>query len=141
METMRGLMEPAPVGRLATVRDDGRAHVVPICFVLSHDLVLSHDVVYTAVDDKPKRHERLQRVRNIAATGTASLLIDNYHDDWSRLWWVRLDGRARLVDSDAEIDRAIRSLLDKYVQYRDHPPAGPVLALDVDDWVGRSATT
>ena len=135
MATMRGLVEPAPVGRLATVRDDGRAHVVPTCFVLSHD------VVYTAVDDKPKRHERLQRVRNIAATGTASLLIDNYDDDWSRLWWVRLDGRARVVGSDAEIERAIRSLLDKYIQYRDHPPAGPVLALDVDDWVGWSATT
>ena len=134
-ETTRGLVSSAPVGRLATVRRDGRPHIVPICFVIIHD------VVYSAVDDKPKRHRQLQRVDNITATGTASLLIDEYDDDWSRLWWVRLDGRARLVDDTAEAERAISSLCDKYPQYRDQPPSGPVLALDVERWVGWSATT
>ena len=134
-ETMRGLVLPAPVGRLATVRRDGRPHVVPICFVVTDD------VVYSAVDDKPKRHRRLQRISNVTATGAASLLIDEYDDDWSRLWWVRLDGQARLVDDTAEAERAIRSLCDKYSQYRDQPPSGPVLALDVERWVGWSATT
>ena len=134
-ETMRGLVSSAPVGRLATVRRDGRPHVVPICFVVTDD------VVYSAVDDKPKRHRHLQRVRNITATGTASLLVDEYDDDWSRLWWVRLDGRARLVDDGAEAERAIRSLSDKYPQYRDQPPSGAVLAVDVQRWVGWSATT
>ena len=134
-ETMRGLVSSAPVGRLATVRRDGRPHVVPICFVVTDD------VVYSAVDDKPKRHRHLQRVSNVRATGTASLLVDEYDDDWSRLWWVRLDGRARLVDDGAEAERAIRSLSDKYPQYRDQPPSGPVLAIDVQRWVGWSATT
>ena len=132
---MRGLVPPAPIGRLATVRRDGRPHVVPICFVVADD------VVYSAVDDKPKRHEHLQRISNVTATGAASLLIDEYDDDWSRLWWVRLDGRARVVDDTAEAERAIRSLCGKYSQYRDQPPSGPVLALDVERWVGWSATT
>ena len=132
---MRGLVAPAPVGRLATVRSDGRPHVVPICFVVTDD------VVYSAVDDKPKRHRHLQRISNVTATGAASLLIDEYDEDWSRLWWVRLDGRARVVDDTAEAERAIRSLCDKYSQYRDQPPSGPVLALDVERWVGWSATT
>jgi PPOX class probable F420-dependent enzyme len=134
-ETMRGLVSPAPVGRLATVRSDGHPHVVPICFVITDD------VVYSAVDHKPKRHRQLQRVSNITATGTASLLVDEYDDDWSRLWWVRLDGRARLVDDATEAERAIRGLSDKYPQYRDQPPSGPVLAVDVERWVGWSATT
>jgi PPOX class probable F420-dependent enzyme len=132
-KAMRRLVASAPVGRLATTRRDGRPHVVPICFVITED------VVYSAVDEKPKRHGQLQRLSNVRATGTASLLIDEYHEDWSRLWWVRLDGRARLVDDAAEAERAIRSLSDKYPQYRDQPPTGPVLALDVERWVGWSA--
>ena len=132
---MRRLVSAAPVGRLATVRSDGHPHVVPICFVITDDLV------YSAVDHKPKRHHHLQRVTNIAATGTASLLVDEYDDDWSRLWWVRLDGRARLVDDAAEAEQALRLLSDKYRQYRDQPPSGPVLAVEVERWVGWSATT
>jgi PPOX class probable F420-dependent enzyme len=135
MEAMRGLVSSAPVGHLATVRRDGRPHVVPICFVLLGERV------YSAVDHKPKRHRSLQRLSNVAATGTASLLVDKYDDDWSKLWWVRLDGRARLVDDSAEAEQAIRSLSGKYPQYRDRPPAGPILALDVERWVGWSATT
>jgi len=130
---MRRLVSSAPVGRLATVRRDGRPHLVPICFVVTDE------VVYSAVDHKPKRHRRLQRVSNIQATGIASLLVDEYDEDWSRLWWVRLDGRARLVDNSSETERAIHGLSDKYSQYRDQPPSGPVLALDVERWVGWSA--
>jgi PPOX class probable F420-dependent enzyme len=132
---MRRLVSAAPVGRLATVRSNGHPHVVPGCFVITDD------VVYSAVDDKPKRHRHLQRVSNVTATGTASLLVDEYHDDWSRLWWVRLDGRARLVDDAAEAERAIGLLSDKYPQYRGQPPSGPVLAVEVERWVGWSATT
>jgi PPOX class probable F420-dependent enzyme len=133
LETMRGLVVSAPVGRLATVRRDGRPHIVPICFVFMND------AVYSAVDDKPKRHQHLQRIRNVTATGTASLLVDEYDDDWSRLWWVRLDGRARLVDNTDETERAVCSLRDKYPQYIDQPPSGPVLVVDVQRWVGWSA--
>lgn len=133
--TMLGLVSTARVGRLATVRRDGRPHIVPICFVVTDDFV------YSAVDDKPKRHPHLQRLSNIAATGAASLLIDEYDDDWTRLWWVRLDTRARLVHDSAETELAIRLLSEKYQQYRHQPPSGPVIALDVDRWAGWSATT
>ena len=132
---MRRLVSLAPVARLATVRRDGRPHVVPICFVVVEE------VVYSAVDDKPKRHRHLQRISNITATGTASLLVDEYDEDWSRLWWVRLDGKARLVDNTAETERAIHLLSGKYPQYRDEPPSGPVLAVDIERWVGWSART
>jgi PPOX class probable F420-dependent enzyme len=135
METMRELVSSAPVGRLATVRRDGRPHVVPICFVVIND------TVYSAVDDKPKRHRDLQRVRNIKASGTASLPIDEYDDDWSRLWWVRLDGRARLVDNTVETEAAITMLRDKYPQYRAQPPSGPLLAVDIEQWVAWSPMT
>jgi PPOX class probable F420-dependent enzyme len=133
-ETMRRLVSSAPVGRLATVRPNGRPHVVPICFVIIDE------VVYSAVDDKPKRHANLQRISNITATGVASLLVDEYDEDWSRLWWVRLDGRARVVDNSAEAERAIHSLRDKYPQYRRQAPSGAALALDVERWVGWSAS-
>src|SRR4030095_1205883 len=114
---MRGLVSRALVGRLAKVRGDGRPHVVPICFVLTSD------VVYSAVDDKPKRHRRLQRISNVKATEAASLPLNAYEDDWSRLWWVRRDGRARLVDNTVEAELGISLLSDKYPQYVVRPPS------------------
>jgi PPOX class probable F420-dependent enzyme len=129
---MRGLVRAARVGRLATVRADGRPHVVPVCFALSGD------VVHSAVDAKPKRDARLQRLANIEATGVASLLVDDYAEDWARLWWVRVDGRARVVADEAETRRALEALRAKYPQYDEHPLAGPVIALDVDGWAGWS---
>jgi PPOX class probable F420-dependent enzyme len=118
-------VDAAPVARLATVTATGRAHVVPVCFAMVGD------VVYTAVDHKPKRTSHLARIANVLATGTASILVDHYSDDWSTLWWVRLDGTGRLVDDPSERARAIVALTAKYPQYAAKPPAGPVLAIDV----------
>jgi PPOX class probable F420-dependent enzyme len=130
---MRELVRSAPVGRLATVRADGRPHLVPVCYVLIGE------TVYTAVDAKPKRHTRLTRVANLTATGGASLLVDRYSEDWSRLWWVRLDGTGRVVADPAEAASAIDALIAKYPQYSVQNPAGPVLAVEVSRWVGWSA--
>lgn len=127
---MRQLVEAARVGRLATVDERGRPHLVPVCFALDGE------VAYSAVDHKPKRGGRLRRLDNIAATGRTCLLVDEYQEDWSTLWWVRLDGHGRLVDDPAEADRAITTLMAKYRQYRDRPPRGPVLAVDVTRWSG-----
>jgi PPOX class probable F420-dependent enzyme len=91
--------------------------------------------VYTAVDHKPKRSTALLRVANIEATGEACVLIDAYSEDWSRLWWVRLDGRGRVVTDPAEAALAVNALCAKYEQYAARPPAGPVLAVDVRRWV------
>jgi PPOX class probable F420-dependent enzyme len=130
---MWNAVSQARVGRLATVSEQGLPHLVPVCFAL-HD-----DVVYSAVDHKPKRTTRLRRTANIEATGSACLLVDAYDEDWSVLWWVRLDGRGRVVADRAETERAIGALVDKYPQYREQPPGGPILALDITRWTGWSA--
>jgi PPOX class probable F420-dependent enzyme len=97
-------------------------------------------VVYNAVDHKPKRSARLRRLANIEATGHACLLIDEYGEDWSSLWWVRLDGSGRIVGDPAEAARAVAALEAKYPQYRGRPPSGPVLAVTVDRWSGWSGS-
>jgi len=130
----RVLVEAARVARLATVGPDGRPHLVPICFVLLGD------TVYSAVDHKPKRSTRLRRLANIRATGHASVLVDEYREDWRQLWWVRLDGSARVVDDPAEAARAVAALAGKYEQYARQPPAGPVLVVTVTRWSGWSAS-
>jgi PPOX class probable F420-dependent enzyme len=110
------------------VSADGRPHLVPVCFVLLGGL---RGTVYIAVDHKPKRSTRLRRIANIEATGRACLLVDHYSEDWSQLWWVRLDGGGRVVEDPAEVGRAIAALAGKYAQYAERRPAGPVLALDI----------
>jgi PPOX class probable F420-dependent enzyme len=130
---MRELVESARVGHLATVDVERHPHLVPVCFTLSGD------ALYTAVDHKPKRHNRLRRIANIEATGHAALLVDRYSEDWSQLWWVRVDAAARVVADLGEFDRAREALAAKYQQYREHPPDGPVLALDVVQISGWSA--
>ncbi len=99
---------------------DGRPHVVPICFAIDGDML------YTAVDEKPKRTRRLARLRNIEANPRVEVLVDHYDEDWTRLWWVRLRGTARIVEDR----RAVELLAAKYPQYRAEPPAGPVIAVD-----------
>jgi PPOX class probable F420-dependent enzyme len=132
---MRRLVDDARVGRMATVGADGSPHAVVICYVRLGE------VVYSAVDRKPKRGPRLRRLANIEATGVACLLVDGYSEDWSALWWVRLDGAARLVTDPAEAGRALAALVGKYRQYVAEPPVGPVLAIDVRRWSGWAATS
>jgi PPOX class probable F420-dependent enzyme len=115
--------EDAPVARLATVDRQGRPHVVPICFVVDGD------TLYTSVDEKPKRTQRLKRLENIEANPRVEVLIDHYEDDWSKLWWVRLRGSARIVEDP----RAVELLAAKYPQYRERPPRGPVIAVTIEE--------
>jgi PPOX class probable F420-dependent enzyme len=116
--------EAARVARLATVGADGFPHVVPICFALDGG------TLYTAVDDKPKRTRRLRRLANIEANPGVEVVIDHWDEDWSRLWWVRLRGRARVADRD---ERALELLVAKYPQYRERPPAGPFVVVEVEE--------
>ena len=117
----------APVARLATTDPDGRPHLVPIVFALEGD------TVYSAVDRKPKRSARLRRIENARARPDVTILVDHYEEDWSRLWWIRLRGRARVLDDGPERERALALLAEKYPQYRAEPPDGPVLAVDVTE--------
>lgn len=130
---MRERVLAARVARLATVGVGGAPHLVPFCFAGEGD------VLYSAVDAKPKRTGRLQRLRNTARDPRVSVIVDQYEEDWTRLWWVRLDGRARQLPAGPEAERATALLVAKYAQYRERPPAGPVLRIDVERWTGWSA--
>jgi PPOX class probable F420-dependent enzyme len=132
-QEMRRRVERARLGRLATVSAQGRPHLVPVCYALVGQ------TAYSAVDHKPKRGGRLRRIANVEETGQACLLVDEYDEDWSRLWWVRLDGAGRVVVDGAEAAAALDALVAKYPQYAERRPAGPVLALDVTRWTGWSA--
>ena len=134
MEDLRDRVAAAAVARLATVDPDGRPHMVPIAFALLGD------TLYSAVDAKPKRSRVLRRIENARERPDVSVLVDHYEDDWTRLWWVRLRGRARVLDGGDEAVRGQEALAAKYEQYRDEPPGLPVLAVDLDDWRGWSAT-
>ncbi|MDQ1384584.1 MAG: hypothetical protein QOG65_1963, partial [Actinomycetota bacterium] len=132
-EEMRRRFRDARVARLATVTNDGRPHLVPCCFALSGD---AREVVYSAVDAKPKSTIALRRLENLRANPHAALLVDHYSDDWSTLWWVRLDGEGRVLDDGDERDGAIALLTTKYRVYVEQPPPGAVVAIDVVRWRG-----
>jgi PPOX class probable F420-dependent enzyme len=124
----------AYVARLATAGADGRPHIVPICFALDEQ------TLYFAVDSKPKQTTNLKRLRNIAADPAVSVLVDHYEDDWDKLWWVRLDGNARVVIDEGEVQKALRLLAARYSQYRAATPVGPVVAIAIAGMTGWSAT-
>ena len=120
---------------LGTAGADGVPHLVPVTFAARGDFVM------TAVDDKPKRTTALRRLRNIAANPAVCLLADVYDKDWSRLWWARADGTARVLERDA-IPDGLLDLVDalerRYPHYAQHPPTGPFIVVEVTAWSGWS---
>jgi PPOX class probable F420-dependent enzyme len=134
--TMQRRLTQARVAHLATVSADGHPHVVPACFAFDGRRIVS------AVDHKRKTTSELRRITNIRANPAVSLLVDHYDEDWKHLWWVRVDGRARIVDgSHDDYERVITPLYDKYRgQYGLHAPAGPAILVEPQHWRGWSAT-
>jgi PPOX class probable F420-dependent enzyme len=132
----RARFAAARVARLATADAGGRPHLVPVCFALAGD------TVYVAVDAKPKRTQKLKRLVNLAENPAAALLADHYDDaDWTRLWWARADGTARILEGeDPERIRALALLAERYRQYAETSPPGPVIAIDVARWSGWTAS-
>jgi PPOX class probable F420-dependent enzyme len=120
----------SPVARLATVTPSGQPHLVPVVFAVTE----GQEAVYTAVDAKPKTTRRLRRLANIDGNPHVSLLVDHYADDWTRLWWVRVDGVASVHADGAELDLGYRLLRAKYPQYQSVPLDGPVIAIAVRHW-------
>lgn len=133
------------VAQLATADGDGRPHVVPMTFALASvrdaGETDTNDTIYSAVDAKPKRSTSLRRLANIAANPRVAVLVDHYEEDWHALWWVRADGTGRVLDADEPEGRdAIVRLVARYPQYREQPPRGPVVAIDVTRWSSWSAS-
>jgi PPOX class probable F420-dependent enzyme len=129
---IRERVATARVARLATLGPDGRPHLVPICFAVAGE------TLYSAVDEKPKGSQRLQRLENIRRRPEVTVLVDHYEEDWTRLWWVRLDGLARVLEEGTERRHALELLRAKYEQYRAEPPRGAVIAVRVERWTGWS---
>jgi PPOX class probable F420-dependent enzyme len=135
----RARLAAARSARLATASADGQPHLVPITFALDDERL------YFAVDHKPKRSTALRRLRNIAGNPRVSVLADEYAEDWSRLWWVRADGRAEVWPPDegdgggSRRAAALRLLAARYPQYRERPPRGAVVAIRIDRLTGWAA--
>lgn len=130
------LLADARVGRLATTDAAGVPHVIPFVFVLDGR------TLYWAVDGKPKRSPRLKRLANIEANPNVELVVDHYEEDWSRVWWVRAHGAARILPPGEASDRAMRLLASKYPQNVADPPSGPAVAIElsrVSGWEGGQA--
>ncbi len=117
------------VARLATVDARGHPHVVAVVFAYSAGRL------YLPLDLKPKAvaPRRLQRVRNIIANPHVQVLVDRYDEDWRRLGYVQLRGRAQLLERGVEYRRAIELLEGKYPQYARLPLRGrPLIRITVE---------
>jgi PPOX class probable F420-dependent enzyme len=113
-KTDQAFLQKQRTGHLATVDGQGRPVVVPFCFVYDGK------AFYSPIDEKPKSvsPEKLRRTRNIRANPEVALVIDHYEEDWSRLQFVLIRGRARILHSGKEHARAVALLRKKYLQYR-----------------------
>lgn len=133
METVeaRALVASARVARLATVNPGLGVDVVPITFAL-----LEGDRLVSIVDQKPKSTARLRRLTNIRAHPEVTVLVDHYEDDWERLWWVRMRGTATVITEGDAFAEAVEALTERYPQYVEAPPPGPVVSVTVDAWTG-----
>jgi PPOX class probable F420-dependent enzyme len=128
-EVCRGRLATADRAFLASTGADLRPHLVPVTFALDGDELV------IAIDQKPKSTTDLRRLRNIAWNPRVAVLCDQYDADWTRLWWVRADGAARI---DQQNPAAVESLAAKYPPYRLDPPRGPVITVTIDNWAGWS---
>jgi PPOX class probable F420-dependent enzyme len=130
-EEARERFAAARVARLATASAAGVPHLVPVTFAVHGDRVVF------AVDHKPKSTTSLRRLANIAQNPAVSFLADGYDEDWSKLWWVRADGEARVLP-EASRAEPVSWLRAKYAQYAQRPPEHAVVATLVHTWRGWS---
>jgi PPOX class probable F420-dependent enzyme len=133
-EEARERFAAARVAMLATVDPRGSPHLVPVTFVLDGDTVC------TAVDGKRKQSTWLRRHENIRSHPAVGLLVQHWDEDWSRLWWVRADGPARVTDDPSTVERVVDLLRRKYEQYQTVGAGGPVIEVTVHAWRGWSAS-
>ena len=132
----RARLAAASVARLATLRADGTPRLVPITFAVVDGLVCS------AVDEvKPKTSTRLARLADVERDPRVALVADHYADDWSALWWVRVDGTAEVVRGGALWERAVAALAAKYPPYAAAPPTGDLLVITPTRWRGWTAVS
>ncbi|HKF72089.1 MAG TPA: TIGR03668 family PPOX class F420-dependent oxidoreductase [Stellaceae bacterium] len=128
-EPERGFLARQRVAHLATADRRAIPHVVPVCFA-SADATL-----YITIDEKPKRRPGapLKRLRNIAENPAVAVVIDRYDEDWARLGWVMLSGRAEILTAGTEHETAQTLLRARYPQLQTMRIAElPVIAIRVE---------
>lgn len=136
----RARFSGARVARLATIAEDGAPRLVPITFAVV-SAIGAAEVIFSAVDHKPKSTTALARLRRIEREPRVCLLADEYAEDWAaQLWWVRADASAKVLTEGTEHDTGILFLQRKYAQYRFHPPANAVIRFVVSQWSGWAAS-
>jgi len=134
-EEARRRFTSSRVARMATIDPFGLPHLVPIVFALERD------TIYSAVDHKPKRTTALRRLANVAANPGVAVLVDEYTEEWDRLWWARADGTATVHEGGSPAGaHGIALLTKRYTQYAPRPPGGPVIAVAVRDGPAGSPT-
>jgi PPOX class probable F420-dependent enzyme len=129
------LLEQARVGHLGMLDTDGGPRVLPVTFALAEGRI------WSAVDEKPKRvgAEELARVNFLRRDPRATLTVDDYSEDWSKLAWVQALGKVEIVAA-ADGAAAIDALARKYRQYESSPPPGPLLGLEPQRWISWRAS-
>jgi len=129
-DAIERLLDDWPVARLSTVSPSGAPEAVPVVFARSGG------ALWSPIDGKPKRGGELARLRNVRAEPRVCLLLDHYEDDWSLLWWLRVDGRASVVGLDAAgAAGAAAALRAKYPRYAEGVTAlfsGPPTLLRIE---------
>ena len=120
------------VGHLATASATGQPHLVPITFALVDEGAV------VGIDEKPKSSSDLKRIRNIYENPRTALLWDRYDEDWSKLWWVRADGGAEILEDGETWTAAWEALNNKYPQYDGQVHEGPVISVMIHRWTGWS---
>lgn len=128
----------ARVARFASVAESGAPHLVPVTFAVIKAELGDEDLIVSAIDHKPKSTTALRRLDNIAVHPQVTFLVDEYDDNWDRLWWSRADAVAEIIDG-AVRTRAIAALRAKYPQYERTPPSGVVIGSRVLGWSGWQA--
>jgi PPOX class probable F420-dependent enzyme len=118
----KALLDAERVARLAFLDAADHPRVLPVTFAVAGG------ALFTAVDDKPKRSREPARVRYLRRRPQASLCVDHYDDDWTRLAWVQLLGVVDVLDA-AEAPAGLAALADRYPPYRERRPPGPILRL------------
>ncbi len=139
-DRQRAFLAAARTATLATTAPDGRPRLVPICFIVGDDDRLGRPRLYSPLDEKPKRSADpldLARVRDLLVLPDASLLVDRWSEDWSRLGWLRLHGRGEILEPEPhereEHARVIAELRAKYSQYEDQDlEHRPIIRVTVD---------
>jgi len=116
------LLDEARVGHLGLLDEDGAPRVQPVTYARVGE------ALWSAIDDKPKRRAVPARVRRLRADGRAALTVDRYDDDWARLAWVQVLGQVTVLEDLRE--DVLAALADRYAQYRERPPRGPLLRLE-----------